>query len=175
MDNLDALKTVILRTPKLKSHFLSFVGEQIMTLGERSFDYTLEFYLKRFIFEEHSASKIWKICQNFTAEIISELTRQKDYPVMADFVKSIPKELDNRNGFTIEDGVIILMNYGRSKDLGINEKHKALLQKEKAHKQSENLLKKDLNGLLGITNLFKKEIKKKPKHEPHSVWTVKKK
>ena len=144
MDNLDALKSIILNTPKLKILFLSFVDEQLTTLEERCFDFTLEFYLKLFVSAGHSASKVWKICQNFNTEIISELTRQKDYPVMADFVKSIPKELDNRNGFTIEDGVIILMNYGRSKNLGINENHKALLLQAKAHKQSENLLKKDL-------------------------------
>lgn len=173
MNNATIIKTLFVNSPKMRAVFLSYVDEQLIALEQRSFDFTLDFYLKRFIEREYSLSKIWNFCKNFNNDILNELTSYKDYPTMADFIKSIPEKLENDKGFTIVDGITILIHYGRNPDLGINEKHKALVVKLKALKQSENFHQKDLNGLLGVTKLFVKGNKKTLEYNPLSVWTVK--
>jgi hypothetical protein len=173
MNNAEIIKILFINSPKMRALFLSYVDEQLIELEQSSFDFTLDFHLKRFIEREYSLSKIWNFCKNFNNEIISELTSYKDYPTMVDFINSIPRKLENGKGFTIVDGITILIHYGRSRDLGINEKHKAFVLKSKALKQSENFNQKDLNGLLGATKLFAKGDRKPLEYNPLSVWTVK--
>lgn len=176
MENLDALKIIFVKNKFLREDFGKFIADQMYSLGEKSFDFTLENFIEKYLISRTlSLTKLHAFFRSLDSKVLDELLMHKDYPKIYGFIPCIPTELKESKTFSLADGLTIINNYALSKTLGINEKHSFYLNKIRAERQSENLIKKDLNGLLGISNLFKKEIKKKPKHNPQSVWTVKKK
>ena len=100
---------------------------------------------------------------------------------MIDLVKHL-NEIDYvSNGFSIIDFISIVESEAivRYKSSSNKNNFNFILQNksasEKALLQSKRLFKKDMNGLLGMYKLSKRENKRIPSDLPRSVWTVKKK
>lgn len=165
------LKLLILKDQKFTNHFLEFVGAQMQNLKEESLDYTISDLMLSYCSRQMSLSRLYKTLQELDGYYLKALLEGKNYPGFGDFVNAIPKKSANKNRFTIIEGLLILQDYGSSGEEDTNKKRTA---KERAEIQSKNLLKKDLNGLLGVTNLFKKNMEDKDKRNSNSVWTVKK-
>lgn len=177
MNLFEFLKPLILNDESFTTHFLNFIRVQLKQLKEDALDYTISDLILSYCSRGMGLSRMHSTLKSIDSAYLNELLLFKDFPEFRDFKNSIPEKWKDKRYFTIVEGLFILQKYGTDKKLGINEKHKIYLVHLKAIKQSENLLKKDLEGLLGASNLFKKNIddKKKNMRKSNSVWTVKNK
>jgi hypothetical protein len=173
MNSENIFKDIILNDSKMQMHFFSYVFDKLSTEEGFFINKILEkFFIEYNETNKMSLSKLYKLLQNVDDEILNDIMLFKDYPIMKNFISSIPKKLDDRKLFTFLEGLETLANYGLNKSIGINDKHKFYMATLKAQKQSLLFNKKDLNGLLGVTGLFKR-ASKKTNYKPHSIWTVK--
>lgn len=175
MINIETIKSIVLNDQKFTSDFANFVAIQLTRLGESSLNLTVSQLLLSYCSREMSISKLHSVLKNADNDFLDKLLLKKDFPDFKDYLSCIPNTEKDKDTFNIIKGLIILNNYGKSKTIGVNDKHIQYLRKLKAEKQSINLIRKDLNGLLGATNQFKKEFDpKNSKRKSNSIWTVKK-
>ena len=173
MEETNIFKEIILDDSKIQKHFLSYIFDKLTGEDSEYFKNIFEKFIIEYINNyEMSLSKLYKLLQNVDDEVLLDIMLLKDFPTMNDFIESIPKKRNDKKLFTFIEGLEVLSNYGLSKIIGVNDKHKYYMVALKAEKQSLSFNKKDLNGLLGVTGLFKRDSKKTG-YKPHSVWTVK--
>lgn len=162
----------------LKSKFIEFVLEKTKGNKIENLNITLSGILLEFICENKRVSQQYNLLKHTEQNL--GILKGKKFPLFNEFVECL-KELNKNNlTFNITDVIEILEYYGVHKKWGITQQNSDVLiietksAKERALTQSKNQTKKDNNGLLGVSNLAKKNVKKKPKHQPQSIWTVKK-
>ena len=173
MEGKNIFREILLDDSKAQKLFLSYIFDKLTVEDSEYFKKIFEKFIVEFIKDyEMSLSKLYKLLQNVDNEVLLDIMLLKDFPTMKHFLESIPLKYKDKKLFAFIEGLEILSNYGLSKTIGINDKHKYYMVALKAEKQTLSFNKKDLNGLLGVTGLFKRDTKKTG-YKPHSVWTVK--
>ena len=173
MEVQNIFKDILLDDSKIQKHFLSYIFDKLTGEDSEYFKKIFEKFIVEYIKDyEMSLSKLYKLLQIVDDEVLLDIMLFKDFPTMKHFLESIPKKQNDKKLFTFIEGLEVLSNYGLSKIIGINDKHKNYMVALKAQKQSLSFNKKDLDGLVGVTGLFKRDTKK-TSYKPHSVWTVK--
>jgi hypothetical protein len=173
MEVTNIFKEIILDDSKIQKQFLSYIFDKLTGEDSEYFKKIFEKFIIEYIKDyEMSLSKLYKLLQNVDNDVLLDIMLLKDFPTMKHFLESIPKKYNDKKPFTFIEGLEILSNYGLSKTIGVNDKHKYYMVALKAQKQSLSFNKKDLDGLLGVSGLFKRETKSTD-YKPHSVWTVK--
>ena len=173
MEVQNIFKDILLDDSKIQKHFLAYIFDKLTGEDSEFLKKIFEKFIVEYIKDyEMSLSKLYKLLQSVDDEVLLDIMLLKDFPTMNYFLESIPKKYNDKKLYTFIEGLEILSNYGLSKTIGINDKHKYYMVALKAEKQTLSLNKKDLDGLLGVTGLFKRDSKKTV-YKPHSVWTVK--
>jgi hypothetical protein len=119
--------------------------------------------------------KLLKEIKKLDREIIEEILKGRPFPNQMDFENLLSKK--SKKTFSIYEGLLLLRCYSINRKYDYEEHKRELLRIDRAKRQSENLLKRDLDGLLGYVIPREKKDQNDENKKPivRSVWTVKKK
>ena len=181
LKKVEMAKDLIAKSEIFKVEFIKFF---ISIIGMSKIDkLTMQVneLLLLFIHDKISLTQQYKRFSKIEDDLFLTILDLGKIPSLIDLVKHL-KEIDYvSNGFSIIDFISIVESEAivRYKSSSNKNNFNFILQNksasEKALLQSKRLFKKDMNGLLGMYNLSKRENKRIPSDFPRSVWTVKKK
>lgn len=168
-------KSEVFKTEFVK-YFISKIG--VTKLDKLSIQ--LNELLLLFIHDKISINQQYKRFSRVESQLYALLPiNGNKIPSIIELIIYLQERNYSSKGFSLVDFISILEAEASSKPqvfrtiLNYSAQNKTA--SEKAQIQSKRLQKKDMSGLLGVSNLSKRTIKKTPKHYPTSVWTVKKK
>lgn len=174
--HIELAKHLINSNKIFKSDFIAFFINKIGVLRFEELSLNLNELLIEFINDNISFSKQYQRFAKLDYAELETILHGVPFPSIKDLVIRLRENHIEFHGFNILDFFGILEFHAKLKlkeqevQVTVNKK----MIQNKANIQTINLIKKDMNGLLGISNPSKREHKKRPKHNPQSVWTVKK-
>jgi hypothetical protein len=169
-------KSLVHNQEIIKKDFLSYLST---ILGDKKLEevkFSLNDMILEYLIIPSSLNKQYKKFEKLDSEVLDFVLHGYNYPKITELIQHLKKIHIQQNGFSIIDFIWLLNSFALSR---LKEGEKPFVVqappgvRERAENQTKRLLKKDLNGLLGVEKLFTKEPKKKPRHYPRSVWTVK--
>ena len=170
-------KSLVHNQEIIKKDFLLYLST---ILGDKKLEevkFSLNDMILEYLIIPSSLNKQYKKFEKLDHGALDIVLYGFTYPKIADLVQHLKKIHIQQNGFSIIDFIWLLNSFAlrRLKEGDTPSFTQASPGvRERAENQTKRLLKKDLNGLLGVEKLFTKEPKKTPRHYPKSVWTVKK-
>jgi hypothetical protein len=173
---IELAKDLINSNQVFKSDFITFLINKIGVLRFEELSLSLNELLIQFIHDKISLNKQYQRFAKLDYTELETILQGVPFPSIKELVIQLRDNHIEFRGFNVLDFFGLLEFHAKQK-LKEQEGQVTLNKKsvqDKALIQTLNLIKKDMNGLLGVSNLAKREKIKKPKHNPQSVWTVKK-